>query len=274
MMFRVVCLFLGTVILGQSAFATCDARSAWRGEHVVHYVPKVEACLEAPNEGFWFDETVEQEIFDLVNGARRAAGLNELAPRRELLPAARIHSFDMAQEEFFDHRGPDGRTTPERVAALDRTLILSQVRENIASIGGALYYEDAGALLHNLLMESDGHRANILAEDLSHMAMGVVRTDNGAWVTQVFVNQSGSLLEPLVLSISAKDGAALPEARIEGWDFRGLSFSSSEGVEFASDDALDDLRDDANLLVIGQKAVDERALQIIRMKGPLVTFVP
>jgi len=252
----------------------CDARSVWRGEQVQHYVPKVQACLERPNDGFWFDEAVEQDIFDLVNGARRAAGLNELKLRAELLPAARIHSFDMAQEGFFDHLGPDGRRTPERVAALDRTLILSQVRENIASIGGDLYYEDAARLLHNLLMESEGHRANILAEGLSHMAMGVVRTEKGAWVTQVFVKQSGSLLEPLVLSVSAKDGITLPEARLEDWDFRGLSFSSSEGVEYASDGPLDGLRDDVNLLVIGQKAIDERSLSIIRMKGPLVTFVP
>lgn len=140
---------------------------------------------------------MEAEILERINSAREVAGVPLLEMRQALLSPARLHSLDMAQDDFFAHEGQDKRVAADRVAALDRTLIASEIRENIARITGDLNYADSGSLLHSLLINSEGHRKNILSPTVTHVAIGVVRMEKGAWVTQVFANVEGELAAPL-----------------------------------------------------------------------------
>lgn len=271
---RILLLLLLLFALAAPAFGECDLRSVWRGQQVQNYVPKARACLDTPTEGFWFDEAVEREIADLVNAARIGAGLGVLEVRAELLPPARIHSFDMAQEDFFAHKGADGRKSVDRIGALDRTLVQAEVRENIGKIGGDLDYRDSAKLLHSLLMNSEGHKANILAPNVTHMGIGVSRTEKAAWVTQVFVRQAGELTEPLPLAMQGRVPLSLPDAELDTWAFKAYAFRAADDTEHAIDAPLSGLRDDGTLLVIGKKAVSENAFQLIKLKGPVLTFIP
>ena len=106
-MLRPLLLMLAAVSTAPLAISECELRSVWRGSSVQHYVPKAIACLENPRSGVWFDAAVELKVLDLINQERAERGLPTLQWRDELLAAARIHSFDMAQEGFFDHQGPD-----------------------------------------------------------------------------------------------------------------------------------------------------------------------
>lgn len=250
----------------------CDAQSALRGEAVHHYVPKVMACVARPDGGFWFDDTVEAEIFDRVNAERLAAGLPALAYRPELLAAARIHSFDMAREGFFAHRGADGRTAYQRIAALDRTLVQSETRENLASVSGELDHMQVSGVLHNLLMDSPSHKDNILAPNITHMAIGLARTGNGAWVTQVFVRQDGTLTAPLKTAHRVGDPLAL-DANLLGRELAGAVFQGPRGREYTSFIGTDMPNGDLQLLVIGERRIDDLTRQSIKLNGPSISLV-
>lgn len=272
-MFRIVCLLSFLLLFAFSAHAKCDLRSAWRGANVVDYVPKARACLESPGADIWFEASVEAEIFERVNEERQSRGLTPLRLRPELLDTARIHSFDMAQEGFFAHEGEDGRGTAKRVGALDRTLVFSEVRENIARFGGDLNYNDIGHLLHQGLMDSPGHRENILAPNVTHIAIGVARREKGAWVTQVFVRVEGTLDEPLSTAFSNGE-APLIGAQLKDWELGGIGFRDPAGNEIALGDRVEDFRHDLSLFVLGRKRLDERRIASIKLNGPDISPVP
>ncbi len=87
------------------------------------------------------------------------------------------------------------------MAAFDRSALIEFSAENVAMVevvGGRWNLQrKAVERLHSNLMNSPGHRANILNPDVTDVAMGVVRTESGVWVTQVFLELSGSLPAPL-----------------------------------------------------------------------------
>jgi len=251
---------------------TCDAQSSARGEAVQHYVPKAMACLERPNAGYWYDDAIEQDMLDRVNAERAALGLSQLALRIELRAPARVHSFDMAQEGFFAHRRTDGRSAFQRISALDRTLVQSEARENLAAITGDMDYATAGQVLHNLLMDSDGHRTNILAPNVTHMAIGVARTQQGAWVTQVFVRQDGTLDQPLALTRRAGEPLAIG-AQLSGRDFAQAVLQGTRGREYTPSAAALAPVGDLQLLVVGTQKVDELTYRSIKLNGPSVSVV-
>ena len=253
--------------------AECELRSLWRGVNAVDYVPKVRACLETPGSDIWFEESVEKEVLELINSEREAKGLAALALRSELVAPTRIHSFDMAQEAFFAHEGPDGRVASQRVSALDRTLVFSEIRENIATIGGDFNYYDTARILHRTLMDSDGHRANILAPNVTHVGLGVARQEKGAWITQVFVRAEGELEAPLQTSVSVSEPPEI-QAELIDWDVNGFALRDEDGLEYNFGDPISDFRKDFSLVVLGERVVNKRRRSIIKLFGPSTTPVP
>lgn len=199
----------------------CDMDLETRSETVVEYVENGQACLMDPPGQLRFDSVMEQGFLQRINAERERRGLTDLKLRRELQPAARFHSLDMASNRFFKHESPDGRFASQRIAGFDRTLLAQSTAENIAQFGPAVcrdqnerkvscfdvpgfelptrtYVVDD---LHEKLMNSDGHRANILAPETTHVSIGVARSDTAFYVTQVFANQVGELDAPLALTL-------------------------------------------------------------------------
>ena len=193
-------LAIGLIALsGLLTAQACDMRAETRSVELTAYYENATACMQAPPEGLSFDAEIEALFLKRINRERQAAGLNPLRLRAALRPAARFHSLDMATNTFFEHRSPDGRKAGQRIAALDRQLLSKSTAENIAQFGPvycmdqnktrvscvgvpgfALPTADQVAKdLHEQLMDSEWHRANILNGDSTHVAIGVVRRDTG-----------------------------------------------------------------------------------------------
>jgi uncharacterized protein YkwD len=130
-------------------------------------------------------ESLEQQCLDEVNRVRRARRLVRLDFYDDLLPVAREYSRRMAEERFFSHTDPDGRTVRERVDEAD--IRWRMVGENLAYSNG--YINPVAASLHSW-MESPGHRRNILDPDFRLTAIGAwIDSDGTVYFTEIFLKQ-------------------------------------------------------------------------------------
>lgn len=153
----------------------------------------VEADPEIPTNAYcepvieWTVELAveEDEIVDLVN-QRRAAGADcgsegtfgaaePLAVHGALHCAARAHSKDMLDRNFFDHVNPDGETPFDRMAKAGYEF--SAAAENIAQ--GQVTADE----VMDGWMTSPGHCRNIM--DPTFAEIGVGAADGAIW-TQTF----------------------------------------------------------------------------------------
>lgn len=112
------------------------------------------------------------EVVRLVNVARADAGCAPLRVDSRLTTAARLHSEDMAAQNYFSHTSLDGRTPWQRMQAQGYT---AGSGENIA----AGYSTPASVM--TAWMNSSGHRANIL--NCSSKAIGVGIGKGGSYGT-------------------------------------------------------------------------------------------
>lgn len=134
--------------------------------------------VEEPADGL---SKVEARLLASLNAERRAAGLRELAPARDMVRIARDWSKVMAATGNFRHN-------PNLTAQL---CCRSAFGENVAWGGvpdGWLMESTDG--IHRNLMRSAGHRANILEPRFDQVGIGTVVTNGKLWVTQVFRRHS------------------------------------------------------------------------------------
>lgn len=127
---------------------------------------------------FKIDPENEGAMVDLVNSERRKLGLSALSYDEKLTTIARNHSADMLKRGYFSHYSPEGETVVDRAR---KTGINYQV------IGENLAYAPTLELAHKGLMNSPGHRANILSADYRKIGGGIM--DGGIYgkmFTQVF----------------------------------------------------------------------------------------
>lgn len=123
---------------------------------------------------------LEEQMIGLVNKERATRGLNLLKYDPALQKIARGHSGDMFIRGYFSHFSPEGKTVADR--ARENNIDYIVIGENLA-------YAPNLTLAHNGLMNSPGHRANILSLDYKKVGIGI--TDGGVYglmVTQVFSN--------------------------------------------------------------------------------------
>lgn len=135
----------------------------------------------------WSDSAagLEAEIVTLVN-ARRTQGAScggtamppvpPLAAHAALRCAARVHTKDMADRDYFDHTNPEGQAPWDRMELAG--YMWSAAGENIAG-GNA----SAEATMTQW-MNSPGHCSNIMNGDYEDLGVGHV--ESAALWTQVF----------------------------------------------------------------------------------------
>ncbi len=119
---------------------------------------------------------LELEMLALVNLERAEAGLNELRLNTALNAAAEDHSQWMLEADTFSHTGQNGSSAGDRMADASYPFEGSwQWAENIGwqSERGEAGFSDDVAMIHASLMNSPGHRANILDPDLEEIGIGV-----------------------------------------------------------------------------------------------------
>ncbi len=118
----------------------------------------------------------EKKLFDLINQERQKAGVTPLQIDEKVFKAARIKSQDMNDKSYFSHTSPTfGSST---TLLKNEGVSYRYFGENIAK-----NYNVESA--HNSLMNSDGHRKNILNPNYTHVGIGIV---NG-YYTEIFIGK-------------------------------------------------------------------------------------
>jgi len=142
-------------------------------------------------------EQIARANFLYLNEERSGRGLPPLTWAPEAASVARAHCVDMIEHDFVGHRSPTTGEVMDRFVAAGIPGVV--VRENVAR-----GYGPKG--IHESLMDSPGHRVNILATDVTHVGIGVVvsepETDVPGAPRPVFATQN----------FYRKPGAGAPEA--------------------------------------------------------------
>ncbi len=125
-------------------------------------------------------EAMETAMLALLNQDRAAAGRLPLTRDLTIRVAARNHGTDMFAFGFLSHTSRDGRTPWDRVVS-------AGMRPHV--VGENLAYASGVREANTLLMESPGHRANILSPEYHRVGIGVVDGgDRGVIVVEDFTN--------------------------------------------------------------------------------------
>ena len=153
---------------------------------------------------------MEAYFLNLINADRAKAGVGALKFDHDLNQSADVHSASMDQYDRFSHTGVDGSSAGDRMkaAGYDGT----KWAENIA------YTSDRGAdgidqadvqQLHSQLMNSPGHKANLLDGSLKDIGLGLkFGAINGG--EAVFITQNFGV--PTKAQDSEPDGGSAPPA--------------------------------------------------------------
>lgn len=124
------------------------------------------------------DSAAEVKMFNLVNAERAKTGAKPLIWRENLATVARAHSIDMFARGYFSHYSPEGKDVGDRL------------------VGAGIPYTYAGENLalapnidraHTGLMNSPGHKRNILDPAFGHIGIGAINGGiYGEMFTQIF----------------------------------------------------------------------------------------
>lgn len=143
---------------------------------VVAYAPAPAASAALTEEGF------EACLLDKINTSRANVGRHDLVMAFDLNPQVRAWSEWMAVNSNFRHMN-----SSERAPILPDDW--NAWGENIAWWSNPNLADCAQ--IHNMLMNSPGHRANILDEDFDYAALGAHVDSSGWWVTELFFASPG-----------------------------------------------------------------------------------
>jgi serralysin len=145
----------------------------------------------------------EQYLLELINANRAQVGAQPLASNTLLDQAAEDHSEWMINTDIFSHSGAGGSDPGTRMTAAGYTFGGPSWTwgENIAwaSTRAPDGYQDEVSLLHTNLMNSPGHRENLLNGDFKEVGLGFEVGEyqgwQGAFVTEDFARSgTGSFL--------------------------------------------------------------------------------
>ena len=126
------------------------------------------------------DQEAEKEMLRLLNKERAQQGLPELVMDEALREVARQHSVDMFQRGYFGHIDPDGNTPFDRMRDGGISFVIAG--ENVA-------VAPTVSLAHQGLMNSPGHRENILRSQYHRVGIGAAQNSrHGIIFTQKFAN--------------------------------------------------------------------------------------
>lgn len=107
----------------------------------------------------------EEKMLELINQERTARGLRALRADAALRDVGREHSKDMLARGYFSHNSPEGKTPFDRME--DAGITYAYAGENIALNANV-------TRTHEALMNSAGHRANILKPEYTRIGIGCI----------------------------------------------------------------------------------------------------
>lgn len=134
--------------------------------------------FRVPPDDLLSDPTAEEQLLALVNAERTQRGLSPLTADSALVPIAHAHAVEMFDLGYFAHESPNTGTPFDRL--LDGGIASLAAGENLA-------YAPSVEIAHRGLMESPGHRANILSPAFGRAGIGIVRSRYyGLMIVQLF----------------------------------------------------------------------------------------
>lgn len=148
---------------------------------VASWYTKPYAASQPPSGDTSYATQEEQYMLDLINKERTSMGLKPLKMDKDLVKLSRLKSKDMIENNYFDHYSPTYGSPFDMMR--DFGIQYKYAGENIA---GNRSVEAA----HQGLMNSSGHRANILKPEYNYIGIGIV--DGGPYgkmFTQMFVGR-------------------------------------------------------------------------------------
>lgn len=126
------------------------------------------------------DKKSEKAMFDLVNKERTSRDLSKVVWDDTLLKPARGHCLDMFERGYFSHYSPGGTSPFDRLDALE--IDYKAAGENLA-------YAPSVEIAHQGIMDSPGHKENVLRPEFGHLAVGVIDGGiNGKMFCQEFTD--------------------------------------------------------------------------------------
>jgi len=123
---------------------------------------------------------LENKMMILVNNDRRRAGLDTLVVDPDLQNIARRYSAEMFARGYFSHYTPEGKSPFDRMK--EAGIKYSHAGENLAMAPTL-------NIAYQALMNSPGHRANILRPSYNRVGIGVIDGgSHGLMISQEFRN--------------------------------------------------------------------------------------
>lgn len=126
------------------------------------------------------DSGAENQLVDLVNKEREEAGVDRLRVDESMVVTSRGHSKDMFERKYFAHYDPQGHDAAWR---------MQKAGVDFQIVGENLAYAPDVSTAHSGLMDSEGHRKNILDPQFHRIGIGVI--DGGVYgkmFTQLFAD--------------------------------------------------------------------------------------
>lgn len=149
--------------------------------------------------------TMELQMYFLLNRDRRRNHLRSLFFQDDLSYVARKHSKDMAKKDYFEHENKSGHSHVDRYKIERITEVTSG--ENLAKIGGyplPVHRAEIG------LMNSPGHRANILNGSYNCVGIGIHKSEKKVYYfTQNFAYRPLIFLGKIPQKINVNKGMNL-----------------------------------------------------------------
>jgi uncharacterized protein YkwD len=119
----------------------------------------------------------ELELFEAANRERNRHGLRSLKWDDSLAAAARKHAAEMLKHNSVSHQFPGEASLPSR--AHQAGVSFSWISENVDQGQGV-------EVIHDRLMKSPLHRANILDGDMDRAGVGVARGNGQLFAVEDF----------------------------------------------------------------------------------------
>ncbi len=174
-----------------------------------------------------FSSSSEQQLFQLTNQARAAAGKKALHWDSKLASLARARAKDMIVRNYFSHQiPPDGHTVFDVMS--DDGYCFKLAGENI---GWNNYPDDqATAEIQTMFMNSPDHRQNILGPAWDVVGIGAYKGADGKkmWAV-VFADKCGTVAGPTPKPVKPKPKPTTKPAPAKARPSAGPSPSPSAG---------------------------------------------
>jgi uncharacterized protein YkwD len=143
-----------------------------------------------------------QQLLELVNDERQAAGLSRLELDDLACQVANEHALDMAKAEFLSHWGTDGLKPYQRYSFAGGT---DAVQENVSSADGIQSLTSSGVLrdlrdMHQSMIDEvppdNGHRKTILFPRHTHVGFGIAMEGRHVRLDELYLSRYVKI-EPL-----------------------------------------------------------------------------